>query len=171
MNLNKDRLFELAQIALVRMDGAWFMAVAKQFGKEAAWKTDVAAWSQLSYVLGKYMRGSIPDEPKWPEDYLDVLDALLTIMKMDERSITVNGELITVRVTNCETQKAIARAGIADCGIATMEIYKGLARGLFGKDFEVTVSHTKNLNRGDDCCEIILSKSQKALLADAFSAK
>jgi hypothetical protein len=80
-------------------------------------------------------------------------------MKMDGRSITVNGEIITVRVTDCETQKAIAKAGIADCGIATIATYQGLARGLFGEDFEVNVSHIKNLNRGDDCCEVILSLS------------
>jgi hypothetical protein len=57
MNLTRDQLFELAQTALVRMDGAWFIAVANQFGKDAAWETDVAAWSQLSYVLGKTCGG------------------------------------------------------------------------------------------------------------------
>ena len=159
MNLTRDQLFELAQTALVRMDGAWFIAVANQFGKDAAWKTDVAAWSQLSYVLGKNMRGRISTEPRWPGDFLDVLEAVLTIMKMDGRNITVNREIITVRVTDCESQKAIAKAGIADCGIATKAVYRGLARGLFGKDFEVNVSHIKNLNRGDDCCEVILSRS------------
>ena len=162
MNLNKDQLFQLAQIALVRMDGAWFMTVADQFGKEAAWKIDVAVWSQFSYVLGKHMRGKIQGAPKWPDDFINALNAVFTIMKTDGRDITVNGELMTVRVTDCETQKAIAKAGIADCGIATSETYKGLARGLFGKNFEVTVSHVKNINRGDDCCEIVLFRNPTA---------
>ena len=54
-------------------------------------------------------------------------------------------------------QKAIAKAGIADCGIATVHTYEGIVRGLFGKDANVTVKHTKNLNRGDECCEVVVS--------------
>jgi hypothetical protein len=158
LNLNRDQLFEIAQTALVRMDGAWFIAVASEFGIDAAWKADVAAWSQLSYVMGKNMRRTISAEPRWPEDFINVLEALFTIMKMNGRSITVNGENITVSVTDCEAQKAIAKAGIADCGIVTMVTYRCLARGLFGKDFEINTSHTKNLNHGDGCCEVVLCR-------------
>jgi len=157
MILDRDQLFELAQFSMIRMDGAWFMAVAKQFGKEAAWQTDVAAWRQLSYVMGKKLRGMLPAEPKWPADFLDALEVLCTVMKIDGRTVTVEGGTITVRVTDCETQKAIAKAGIADCGIATAETYQGLARGIYGKDFTLDVRHTKNLNRGADCCEIVLT--------------
>jgi hypothetical protein len=31
-------------------------------------------------------------------------------------------------------------------------------RGLFGKEMDVIVQHTKNLNQGDDCCEVVISK-------------
>ncbi len=157
MILDRNQLFELAQFSMIRMDGAWFMAVAQKFGKEAAWETDVAAWRQLSYVMGKRLRGMLTAEPKWPDDFLDVLEVLCTVMKMEGRSITVDGGTITVRVTDCETQKAIAKAGIADCGIATAETYRGLARGIYGKEFTLDVRHTKNLNRGADCCEIVLT--------------
>jgi len=33
----------------------------------------------------------------------------------------VNSDTITVRVTDCETQRAIAKAGVADCGIVTAQ--------------------------------------------------
>jgi hypothetical protein len=65
---------------------------------------------------------------------------------------------ITVQVTDCENQKAIAKAGIADCGIVTVQSYQGLMRGLFGKEMGVLVQHTKNLNQGDDCCEVVISR-------------
>jgi hypothetical protein len=28
----------------------------------------------------------------------------------------------------------------------------------FGKDMKITVGHTKNLNRGDELCEVVMSK-------------
>jgi hypothetical protein len=68
----------------------------------------------------------------------------------------LKSDVIRVQVTNCETQKAIAKAGIVDCGIVTIQIYHGLIRGLFGKEMEVSVKHTKNLNKGDDCCEVVI---------------
>ncbi len=61
----------------------------------------------------------------------------------------VESETITVQVTECENQKAIAKVGIADCGIVTVQTYQGL---------DVLVKHTKNLNQGDDCCEVVISK-------------
>jgi hypothetical protein len=33
-----------------------------------------------------------------------------------------------------------------------------MARGLFGKDFGIEVRHTKNLNRGADCCEVVIAR-------------
>jgi len=58
----------------------------------------------------------------------------------------------------CETQKAIAKAGVADCGIVMVQAYQGLIRGLFGKEMGVFVEHTKNLSQGDDCCEVIITR-------------
>ena len=66
--------------------------------------------------------------------------------------------MITVQVSDCENQKAIAKAGIADCGIVTVQTYQGLMRGLFGKEMDMLVRHTKNLNQGDDCCEVVVSR-------------
>ena len=65
---------------------------------------------------------------------------------------------MTFRVNDCEMQKTIAKAGVADCGIATMQTYEGVARGLFGKDTEITVEHTKNLNHGAEYCEVVVTK-------------
>jgi hypothetical protein len=77
MDLSRAQLLEIAQFSIIHMDGAWFWALARELGVETAWKMDVEAWKQFSYV--------------------------------------------------------------------------------FGKDANVTIKHTKNLNRGDECCEVVVS--------------
>jgi predicted hydrocarbon binding protein len=158
MNLSTEQLFEIAQYSLVRIDGAWFLALAGKLGKEMAWEMDVEAWKQFSYVLGKKIRKNVIPHPIWPESFLDTLEILSKIMKIEGRKVLVESDTITIQVTDCETQKAIAKAGIADCGIVTVQTYQGLMRGLFGKEVDVSVKHTKNLNQGDDCCEVVISK-------------
>ena len=44
MNLSTEQLLEIAQYSFVRMDGAWFLALAGKLGKETAWEIDVEAW-------------------------------------------------------------------------------------------------------------------------------
>ena len=158
MQLTTEQLFDISQSALVRLDGAWFLTLARKMGKAAAWDVDIAVWKHFSYVVGKMLRERFFPNPVWPGSFLEALEIFSTVMKMEGRSVTVSGDTIILQVTDCETQKAIAKAGIADCGIATVETYQGLARGLFGKDFCLTVSHTKNLNRGDAYCEVVISR-------------
>ena len=159
MNLSTEQLLEIAQYSFVRMDGAWFLALAGKLGKEAAWEIDVEAWKQFSYVFGKKIRKDIIPNPVWPDSFLDAIEILSKILKIEGREVSVKSDIITIRVTDCETQKAIAKAGIADCGIVTVQTYQGLMRGLFGKEMDMSVQHTKNLNQGDDCCEVIISKT------------
>jgi hypothetical protein len=158
MKLSAEQLLEIAQYAFVRMDGAWFLALAGKFGKETAWEMDIEAWKQFSYVFGKKIRKDFIPHPVWPDSFLEALGILSTIMKMEGRTVSVESDTITVRVTDCETQRAIAKAGIADCGIATVQSYQGLIRGLFGKEMDALVHHTKNLNQGDDCCAVVISR-------------
>ena len=47
-NLTNDTILNLARLSVGRLDGAWFMAVAKKYGIEAAWEMDVEAWKQFS---------------------------------------------------------------------------------------------------------------------------
>ena len=158
MNLSTEQLLEIAQYSFVRMDGAWFMALARKLGKEVAWEMDVEAWKQFSYVLGKKIRKDMIPHPVWPESFLEALEILSKVMKIEGRKVYVESDTITVQVTDCENQKAIAKAGIADCGIATVQTYQGLMKGLFGKEMDVSVKHTKNLNQGDVCCEVVVSR-------------
>ena len=157
MDLSAEQLLEIAQYSMVRMDGAWFMALAKRFGTETAWDMDIEAWKQFSYVFGKRIRKEIIPNPIWPNSFIDMLEILCKVFKIEGREATVESDKITIRITDCETQKAIAKAGIADCGIVTVQAYQGYIWGLFGKDQEVSVQHTKNLNQGDDCCEVVIS--------------
>jgi hypothetical protein len=158
MNLTDKQMMEIAQHAFTRMDGAWFLAMAKKFGIEIAWEMDVEAWKQFSYVFGKNLRKNYIPNPVWPESFLDALDIFSRVLKIEGREVTVENEKITVRITDCETQKAIAKAGVADCGIVTVHSYEGIIGGLFDNSINVHVAHTKNLNHGDDCCEVIITE-------------
>lgn len=158
MDLTNEQMLEISQHAFTRMDGAWFLSLAKKFGIETAWEMDVEAWKQFSYVFGKNLRKQYIQNPVWPESFLDALDIFSRVLKIDGRDVTVKGDEITVRVTDCETQKAIAKAGVADCGIVTVQTYQGIISGLFNNEMNVRVVHTKNLNHGDDCCEVIITR-------------
>ncbi len=165
MEISSARLLEIAGSALVRLDGAWFLTLSEQLGVEEAWRLDVEAWKRFSYTFAKLLRTEVISEPTWPQGYLDALEIFYRVMKVEGRSIAVEGERITVRVTDCETQRAIARAGVADCGIATVETYLGIARGLFGSAFDIEVRHTRNLNHGDDFCEVVIERQETQLPA------
>ncbi|HOP62838.1 MAG TPA: DUF6125 family protein [Spirochaetota bacterium] len=157
MNLDDKEIIDLLQYSFVRMDGAWFLGLAKKHGIETAWEMDVEAWKHFSYVFGRRIQKKYIPEPQWPSSFIDALSALSRVLKIEGREVEVDGDRIIVRVTDCETQKAIAKAGIADCGIVTVETYLGLARALFGDSFDINVEHTKNLNQGADCCEVVIT--------------
>jgi hypothetical protein len=158
MDLSEGQLLHLAQFSLSRMDGAWFMALVRELGVQTAWKMDVEAWKQFSYVFGKKIRKDFIPNPTWPDSFIEAMEIFFKIMKVEGRELINAGGMITFRATDCEMQKAIAKAGVADCGIATVQSYEGVARGLFGKDLGISVAHTKNLNQGDACCEVVVSK-------------
>lgn len=157
MRLTDQEIIDLLQYSFVRIDGAWFMGLAKNQGIQTAWEADVEAWKQFSYLFGKKLRKDHIQEPVWPESFIEALEILSKVLKIEGREVTLEQERIVVRITECETQKAIAKANIADCGIVTVYTYQGLAQGLFDKDFEIDVQHTQNLNHGDPCCEVVIN--------------
>lgn len=158
MNLTDQEIIALLQYSFVRLDGAWFLALAKKHGVETAWDMDVEAWKQFSYLFGKKLRSNHIPEPVWPDSFIEAMEILSKVLKIEGREVTLEEDRIIVRVTDCETQKAIAKANIADCGIATVYTYQGIVRGLFNKEIEIDVEHTKNLNHGDPFCEVIIRK-------------
>jgi uncharacterized protein DUF6125 len=159
MDLSNEKLIDIAQFAISRLDGAWFMAVAKEIGVDMAWKMDVAAWKQFSYVFGKRLNKDLIPDPVWPQSFIKAIDIFSKVLKIEKREIELSEGIITVRAKDCEIQKAIAKAGIADCGIVSIQTYQGIAAGLFGKEFNISVVHTRNLNHGDECCEVVISRS------------
>ena len=158
MKVTETEMTEIAQHAFTRMDGAWFLALTKKYGIQTAWDMDVEAWTQFSYVFGKNLRKNYIPNPVWPESFLEAFEILSRLTKMEGRTISVRDGKIILRVTDCETQKAIAKAGVADCGIVTIQTYQGIIKGLFGNEIDVDVIHTKNLNSGADCCEVIVTR-------------
>ena len=87
MKLTNDQILELTRYAFVRMDGAWFLAMAKKFGVQTAWEMDVAAWTQVSYLLGKQIRKKYIDNPTWPDGFLDALQIYGTVLQMEGREV------------------------------------------------------------------------------------
>ena len=80
MDLSGAQLLEIAQFSIVRMDGAWFMALARELGVETAWKMDVEAWKQFSYVFGKKIKKDFISEPIWPDSFIEATEILFKIM-------------------------------------------------------------------------------------------
>jgi hypothetical protein len=158
MDLSDKQMMEIAQHAFTRMDGAWFLALAKKFGIEIAWEMDVEAWKQFSYVFGKNLRKHYIPNPTWPDSFIQAMDIFSKVLKIEGRKISMKNDQIIFRITDCETQKAIAKAGVADCGIVTVQSYEGMIGGLFNRSIQVNVAHTKNLNHGDECCEVIITR-------------
>lgn len=158
MGLSDERLVELSQYAITRLDGGWFLGVARRLGIETAWEMDIEAWHHFSYVFGKKLRKDYIQDPVWPESFIEAIDIMGQILKTGGRQVFLQGNTITVRVTDCETQRMIAKAGVADCGIVTVQSYEQLAQGLYARSIVVEVQHVKNLNRGDDCCEVIITR-------------
>ncbi len=158
MEITDAQIMEIAQHAFTRMDGAWFLALAKKFGIQTAWEMDMEAWKHFSYVFGKNLRKNYLTKPVWPESFLDAFDIISRVIKIEGRKVSIEDGNIIIRVTDCETQKAIAKAGVADCGIATVQTYQGIIGGLFNNEILVDVAHTKNLNHGDECCEVVITR-------------
>jgi hypothetical protein len=160
LGLSADELLEIAQYAITRLDGGWFLGVAKSLGIEKAWEMDVEAWRHFAYVFGKKLRSDYLPDPVWPDSYIEAINIMGQILKTEGRQVSLDGTAIRLKVTNCETQRMIAKAGVADCGIVTVYSYEGLAQGLFARTISVSVQHLKNLNHGDDCCEVLIVKKE-----------
>ena len=150
-------MLELMQYAFTRLDGAWFMGVARKHGIKEAWEADIEAWKQFAYLMGKRIRKNFIPKPVWPQSFLEAFEIMAYVLKIEGRDITMEGEQLAIRVIDCEIQKMIAKAGIADCGITTIQTYQGITQGLFAGELHLNVEHLKNLNHGDDCCLIRLS--------------
>src|SRR4030042_4155858 len=95
-NLTNDAILNLARLSIARLDGAWFMAVAKKYGIEGAWEMDIEAWKQFSYVMGKNLRKNIITEPAWPGSFIDVLEIAMNLLGMRGRSVSIEGNAIIV---------------------------------------------------------------------------
>jgi hypothetical protein len=158
VEISDTQMMEIAQHAFTRMDGAWFLALAKKFGVQTAWEMDVEAWKQFSYVFGKNLRKNYIPKPVWPESFLDAFDIFSKVIKIEGRKVSIEDGKLIFRITDCETQKAIAKAGVADCGIATVQSYQGMIAGLFNNEIAVDVAHTKNLNHGAEYCEVVVTR-------------
>lgn len=160
MDLSDRELFDLARYAFTRLDGAWFLGAAEKLGVETAWELDVEAWRRFAYVLGKRIKSELIPEPVWPDSFLDAMAVFSRLLMIGGREVTVKDGVITVRVTDCEMRRMIVKAGVAECGIATTATYQSMAEGIFGKDVGITVEHTKNLDRGDDICEVCIARDK-----------
>lgn len=156
MKLKTETILSICQHGFIRLDGAWFIAVAEKFGIATAWEMDIAAWKQFSYGFGKNLKIKYIPEPQWPESFFDAAELLYKILNVKGRMFTVKNDEIIMRASECEIQKAVAAAGIADCGILTQIVLQHLAKGLFGKEINFTVEQLKKMPDGDPYCEALI---------------
>lgn len=87
MNVSDGQIIEIAQHAFTRMDGAWFLALARKFGIKTAWEMDVEAWKQFSYVFGKNLRKNYISNPVWPESFLAALNIFSRVLGIEGREV------------------------------------------------------------------------------------
>ena len=69
-------------------------------------------WHPNHRKISKKIRKDIIPDPVWPERFLDMLEIFSKVLKIEGREVFVESDIIIVRVTDCETQKAIAKAGV-----------------------------------------------------------
>ncbi|MFA5519562.1 MAG: DUF6125 family protein, partial [Spirochaetota bacterium] len=91
MVLTDKQIIEIAQHSFTRMDGAWFMALAKKFGIDTAWEMDVEAWKQFSYVFGRNIRKNYIKDPVWPDSFFDTMDIFGKVLNIKGREVSIDG--------------------------------------------------------------------------------
>ena len=159
IELRLEELLELMRYSFLRLDGAWFMASAKELGVEIATKLDVKAWEMFSERLGK----KIASMTNLKGDFSKTLPKLLkiqhTLMNMNSEMDVINESKMIHRVLECEVWEMVQKVWPQDaipCHKVTLASIRGLLKGAFPEK-EFILKHKKKIPLGDPYCEIEIS--------------
>jgi hypothetical protein len=159
IELDLEELLQLMRYAFLRLDGAWFMALAEKLGVEMATEIDVRAWELFSERLGK----KIASITNLKGDFSQTLPKLMkiqhTLMNMNSEIDVISENKIIHRVLECEVWKMVQKVWAHDaipCHKVTLASIRGLLKGAFPEK-EFILKHKKKIPLGDPYCEIEIS--------------
>jgi len=156
LEVDTEKLLELARYAFLRLDGAWFLATAEKYGVEIATELDVRAWEQFSERLAKKIVSLLNLKGKFSEVFPKLMHIQNDLMNMKREIIVYDNNRAISRITDCEVWKMVSKVWTretAPCYKVTQASIRGLLKGAFpGTEF--IINHKKKIPLGDPCCEV-----------------
>lgn len=159
IDLDSEALLKLMRYAFLRLDGAWFMASAKELGVEIATELDVKAWEMFSERLGRKIASMTNLKGDFSESIPKLIKIQHTLMNMNSEIDVINENKIIHRVLECEVWEMVQKVWPRDvipCHKVTLASIRGLLKGAFPEK-EFILEHKKKIPLGDPCCEIEIS--------------
>jgi hypothetical protein len=156
LEADSEMLLELARYAFLRLDGAWFLAIAEKYGVEIATELDVRAWEQFSERLAKKIVSLANLQGKFSEVFPKLMSIHSKLMNMNREIFVYDNNRAISRITDCEVWKMVSKVWTretAPCYKVTQASIRGLLKGAFpGTEF--IINHNKKIPLGDSCCEV-----------------
>ena len=149
-------MLELMRYAFLRLDGAWFMAIAEKFGIEAATDLDIKAWEMFSERLGKKIASVINLQGEFSQVIPKLMKIQHDLMKMNSEFTVLSENKASHKVLDCEIWKMVQKVWPKDaipCHKVTLASIKGLLKGAFPEK-EFMLEHKKKIPLGDPYCEV-----------------
>jgi hypothetical protein len=114
-------------------DGLWFQAVEKEYGMEAAIKTDAAAWERFTALEAERIKKffNLPENGGIPA-LKEALGLRLYAFLNEQEIIDVDPDRIIFRMKDCRVQSARKRKALPDfpCKSVGLVEYEGFARAI-----------------------------------------
>ncbi|MBU0513732.1 MAG: hypothetical protein KJ621_03060 [Proteobacteria bacterium] len=137
-------------------DARWFMAVAQEYGLEAAGRLNQVAAHAVGLVEAKRLAKALDlSRPRTVEDLILLQETFIGLVGpnlMDYQVVKTGPDSFEVRVERCFAHQNVVRAGVAehyDCGIFARV---GAWPEALGVDFEMTPPLGRCLKvAGEDC--------------------
>ena len=137
-------------------DARWFMAVAQEFGLQAASRLNQAASHEEGKVEARRIMSALQIPPsETADDYLLLQETIIGLLGpelLDYQVVPVGDDSFEIRIQRCFAHENVARAGVADtyeCGIFSRVTGWLEASGL---KYEMTPSLGKcQKAQGQDC--------------------
>ena len=159
IELELEELLELMRYSFLRLDGAWFMASAKELGVKTATELDVKAWEMFSERLGKKIASMTNLKGNFSKSIPKLIKIQHTLMNMNSEIDVINESKMIHRVLECEVWEMVQKVWPQDeipCHKVTLASIRGLLKGAFPEK-EFYLKFNKKLPLGDPCCEIEIS--------------
>lgn len=157
--LKLEELLELMRYAFLRLDGAWFMALAKELSVETATELDVKAWEMFSERLGKKIASMTNLKGDFSKSIPKLIKIQHTLMNMNSEIDVINENKMIHRVLECEVWEMVQKVWPQDqipCHKVTLASIRGLLKGAFPEK-EFILEFKKKIPLGDPYCEIEIS--------------